>query len=327
MPPPQGTPNFLLGPGDFDVTSVVHSDTYPAIDSNNVDLNGTAVFVTGGSKGLGRAIVLSFAKAGASFIAAGARSDMSELAKEVALAAASANKPPPRFLPIKLDVTDEKSVEAAAALVKAEFGRCDIVISNAGMLGIIKPIAESDPGHWWSVFELNFHGAYLVSRYFLPLLFETEGGKKTIINISSVGAHLTTRGGSAYQISKLALLRFSQFLHGDHGRQGLISICIHPGNSLTDIFGDPSKLPEAITSGKFHVWILKKDNFANKIANKSQVAVDTPELCGDSVVFLTSERREWLSGRYVNVTWDMPELMDQQERIVTGDKLKIKFDF
>lgn len=51
---------------------------------------------------------------------------------------------------------------------------------------------------------------------------------------------------------------------------------------------------------------------------------DTLELCGDTVVYLTSEKRDWLSGRYINVTWDMPELMAQREKIVAGDKLKIR---
>jgi hypothetical protein len=57
------------------------------------------------------------------------------------------------------------------------------------------------------------------------------------------------------------------------------------------------------------------------------VFVETPGLCGDSVAFLVSERRDWLGGRYVNCTWDLPELISREEQIVRGDKLKVKFDF
>jgi hypothetical protein len=57
------------------------------------------------------------------------------------------------------------------------------------------------------------------------------------------------------------------------------------------------------------------------------VFVETPELSGDSVVFLVSKRREWLGGRYINCTWDLPELMSKEAEIVRGDKLKTKFDF
>lgn len=249
MPPPRGTPNFLEGPGDYDVTSVVHSDTYPTIDPRNVDLSGTAVFITGGSKGLGRGMVLSFAKAGTSYIAAGARSDMSQLAVEVAAAALSANRPPPLFLPIKLDVTDQDSVDAAAQKVKTEFGRCDILINNAGVLGNLAPMADTDPVHWWSIFEINVKGSYLVSRAFIPLLLASESGRKTVINVSSVGALLVKPTARAYQTSKLALLRLAQFLDADYGSQGLVSIGIHPGNCPTDIIGDPKKLPAHMLNG------------------------------------------------------------------------------
>ncbi|CAH0036803.1 unnamed protein product [Clonostachys rhizophaga] len=247
MPPARGTPNILEGPGDYDVTSIVHSDTYPGIDPRNVDLKGTVVFITGGSKGLGRAMVLSFAKAGASYIAAGARSDMSQLAKDVAAAAASAKRPQPKFLAIKLDVTSEDSVQAAADSIRAEFGRCDVLVNNAGFLGKSTLIADSDPAHWWSIFDINVRGPYLVSRAFIPLVLESE--KKTIINVSSMGAHLTTPTGSAYQISKLALVRFSEFVDAEYAGQGLVTISIHPGNSPTDIVGDFSKLPEILKPG------------------------------------------------------------------------------
>lgn len=54
------------------------------------------------------------------------------------------------------------------------------------------------------------------------------------------------------------------------------------------------------------------------------VFVETPELSADSLVYLTSERRDWLAGRYINVTWDLPELMEKKEDIVKGDKLKVR---
>lgn len=215
-----------------------------------MNLAGTAVIVTGGSKGLGRAMVLSFAKAGASYIAAGARSDMSQLGRDVVAAAVSAKRPIPKFLPVSLDVTDEKCVDAAANVVKREFGRCDILINNAGILGGLKPVAESDPAEWWQIFEVNLRGAYLTSRAFTPLLLHSEKGQKTVINVSSVGAHLVNPAASAYQTSKLALLRLSQFIDRDYASQGLLSICIHPGNSPTDIIGDPKGVPDHLLSGE-----------------------------------------------------------------------------
>jgi len=57
------------------------------------------------------------------------------------------------------------------------------------------------------------------------------------------------------------------------------------------------------------------------------VFCDTPQISADTIVFLTREKRPWLSGRYINCTWDMPELIAQQDEIVVGDKLKVKLVF
>lgn len=130
--------------GDY-YTKDVHNDTYEAIDSSKANLHGKTVFICGASKGIGRVITLSFAKAGASRIAIGARSDQITLEKDIEDAAVAAKKVAPKVLQIKLDVTDQKSVEKAAADIEKEFGRLDILIHNAGVLGNPAPIGDSDP--------------------------------------------------------------------------------------------------------------------------------------------------------------------------------------
>ncbi|KAI0387386.1 NAD(P)-binding protein [Hypomontagnella monticulosa] len=297
MPPPKGTPNPLEGPGDYDMTSLVHNDTYPAIDSTKADLRGKAVFVTGASRGLGKAISISFARAGASMIAIGARSDLSFTVQEMKTAAASVGRPEPIILPLKFDVSDRKSVDEAAAKVKKTFGHIDIVINNAGIFsgGLI---ADTDPDEWWRIWQVNLMGPYLVARAFIPLLL--AGSSKTIVTVSSVGALLTLPGLSTYQISKLAVLRLAEFISAEYGNKGILAYCIHPGNIPTDI------MPGGVSP------------------ELKPVFVETPELSGDSLVYLTSEKRDWLSGRYINVTWDLPELMEKREDILKGNKLKMR---
>ncbi|KAH8754367.1 hypothetical protein F5883DRAFT_431409 [Diaporthe sp. PMI_573] len=299
MPPPRGTFNPAEGPGDYTTTSIVHSDTYAAINSALADLSGNAVFITGASKGLGRAIAVSFAKAGATQIALCARSDVSETAREIEAAVSKLEKPPPQVLPVKLDVSDRRSVDEAAALVRKEFGHLDIVINNAGT-GYYGRIAESDPDEWWKPIEVNFRGPYLIMRAFIPLLL--EGGDKTIITVSSVGAHQVVPGFSSYQTSKLAALRLAEHAVAEYGEHGLLAYSIHPGNVPTDM----------------------SDQLLAVAPEFKYIFVDTPELCGDSVVYLASRKRDWLAGRYLNVTWDLPELMEKEEEIVEGDKLKVK---
>lgn len=230
-------------PGD-DYTKTLHSDTYEAIDSSKANLHGKNVFICGASKGIGRSITLAFAKAGASCIAIGARSDQTVLEKDIKEAAAAVKKSPPKVLPIKVDVTDQKSVESAAADIENQFGRLDILVHNAAILGTPAPIVDSDPEDWWKTWDVNVRGPYLVTRAFLPLML--KGGDKQIVNVSSVGAHLTVPGFSSYQTSKLALLRFTEFVVSEYGEKGVLAFCIHPGNIPgTDILG-PAGVPDSM---------------------------------------------------------------------------------
>ncbi|KXX79161.1 Oxidoreductase UcpA [Madurella mycetomatis] len=302
MPPQRDQPNILRCPGDYEVTTRVHNDTYPEIDPRLANLSGKAVFITGGSRGLGRSMALSFAKAGASKIAVGARSRLDGLEDDIKQNSSSS---PPEFLAVKLDVADEASVAAAAAEVEAKFGKLDVLINNAGTLGKYGLIAESDPDTWWEVLNVNLRGAYLVTRAFLPLLLKAGPDEKYIVNVCSGGAHLTNPTLSAYQVSKSALLKFTVLTNVEYASRGVIAFAIHPGNVPTDIMGGPEAIPP----------------------HHKHVFVETPELSGDSVVFLVSKKREWLGGRYINCTWDLPELMSKEAEIVQGDKLKTKFDF
>ncbi|KAL8879675.1 MAG: hypothetical protein Q9198_002760 [Flavoplaca austrocitrina] len=298
MPPQPHEPNILRGPGDY-LTDPVHNDTYPAIDPLKADLSGKSVFLSGASRGLGRAMSLSFAKAGASYITLGARGDMTSLVKEIEEVATAAGRKSPTVLSIKFDVTSQESVANAAAAVEREIGKVDIVVNNAGVLGAMKPITESDPDEWWNTWTINLRGTYLVTRAFLPLML--KGGDKQIVNVSSVGAHCLVPGTSAYQPSKLAQLRFTEFICTEYGDQGVMAFCIHPGNVVTDIMGGPEGV-----KGMEHVF------------------VETPELSGDTIVYLVNEKRDWLAGRYINCTWDMPQLMAMKDEIVKGDKLKVR---
>lgn len=282
----------------FNFTSTLHNDTYPAIDpTKHSDLSGKHVFITGASKGIGRATALSYAKAGASVIGLGARSSLSFLEQEIQDAAKAVGKPAPKIFSVQLDVSDQQSVEAATKEVEQAFDHVDILINNAGYLENWQKIADSDPSDWWKTWEINIKGVYLTTRSFLPLLLKST--HKTIVNLSSIGAHVLQPGASAYQSTKFALLRLTEFTAAEYGEQGVVAFAVHPG-------GVPTELANGMPR-EMHV-VLK----------------DTPELAADTMVWLTAERREWLAGRYVSCTWDMPELLEKRERIVEKNLLKMR---
>ena len=199
-------------------------------------------------------MAIAFAKAGASYIAIGARSALFETEKAIQTAAVGARRPPPKVLSLKFDVTSVESVDRAASEVRQAFRRIDIIINNAGILyfGMIK---DSDPEAWWNCWNVNLRGPYLVARAFLPLML--EGGDKTIINVSSVGAHCHNPMGSAYQPSKLAILRFSEFICSEYGDQGALAYSIHPGNIPTDIVGGMDGLSDIMKPGKISLVLGK----------------------------------------------------------------------
>ena len=163
-------------------------------------------------------------------------------------AATAAKRKVPKVLQVKLDVTDQKSVTSAAEEIEKAFGRLDIIVHNSGVLGKPALLADGDPDDWWNTWTTNLCGPYLVTRAFLPLLF--KGGDKQIVFVSSVGSFLKSPNLSAYQTSKLALLRFAEFVSAEYGNKGVLPFCIHPGNIPgTDILG-PGGVPEGMKHSK-----------------------------------------------------------------------------
>lgn len=278
-------------------TPTYRTDTYSSIDPTKLNLNGKTILITGASKGIGAATSVSFARAGASTIIIGARSPLDKLKQDMLAAAKECNRSEPNVLCLELDVSSRESVEAAAKRVAEITSKIDILINNAGYLETFRPIADSDPEEWWKTWEVNIRGIHLVCRSFLSMLLKSE--LKTILNVTSLGAHLTMHGASAYQSGKLALLRMTEFLMTEYGEQGLIAFCAHPGSVSTEL---ARNMPE-----KMHA-----------------VLNDSPQLAGDFFMKSTSQRKQWLAGRYVSVNWDWDELEAESSNIVAKDLLKVR---
>ncbi|OAG00195.1 NAD-P-binding protein [Paraphaeosphaeria sporulosa] len=294
-------PKSQLQSSGVDFTPTIHHDTYDYIKPQQFDLKNRAVFITGASKGIGRATAISYAKAGASQIAIAARTDMKEVEAEMMAAAKDAGKSAPQVLRLQVDVTDDRSVQDAAKQIEQTFGRLDVLINNAGYLEKFVPLHESEIDEWWKVWEVNIKGVYLITRALLPLLLKSKDSLRTILNVSSIGANIIMPGASGYQAGKLALLRFGEFLNADYADQGILAFGIHPGGIATEL---AKGMPEAMHS----------------------MLTDTEELAGDSIVWLTAERREWIKGRYVSCNWDMKEFLAKRAAIEDGDLLKVRLD-
>jgi NAD(P)-dependent dehydrogenase (short-subunit alcohol dehydrogenase family) len=223
----------------------LHNDIYPSISASSspaLQQSGKVVLVTGAGRGIGRAIALQYAHASAAAIVLCARtpSELDEVEGKIQEINSSI-----RVLKYSVDVTSEEAVRKLAEDVQTKEKRLDILINNAGTSAPWVPVAASDPSAWWKTLEVNLKGPFLFLHAFLPLLTATAEQEKTtvdVVNISSMGAHMIAPGASAYQTSKLALLRLGEFVHAEYGAKGVNVVGVNPGGVLTSLSEQEERL-------------------------------------------------------------------------------------
>jgi NAD(P)-dependent dehydrogenase (short-subunit alcohol dehydrogenase family) len=159
------------------------------------------ILVTGGGRGIGRAIALAFAEPGAVVaIAARTQADLDATGAEIEKRGAT-----PVLL--NMDIRDEQAVTAGFRELRAATARLDVLVNNAGVGGG-QPVVDADPDGWRRVLDTNVFGTFLVSRQAIGML--TDGGR--IINTSSVLGRFGVPGYTAYCASKHAVIGFTRAL-------------------------------------------------------------------------------------------------------------------
>src|SRR2546428_3894340 len=188
------------------------------------DLNGRVAIVTGGGGGLGRQMARALAEMGAHLVLCGRKAeDFEEAAAELSALGV-------RALGVRCDVTSLDDVRALVERTKAEFGRIDVLVNNAGRAWIA-PAATMPVEEWRRVLEVNLTGAFLCAQAAGNVMIEQGGGK--IINIASVaglgGAMPEVLDAIAYNASKGGLINFTRDLAVKWGRYKINVNAIAPG--------------------------------------------------------------------------------------------------
>jgi NAD(P)-dependent dehydrogenase (short-subunit alcohol dehydrogenase family) len=193
------------------------------------DLHGRVALVTGGSKGLGKAMARGLAEAGAQ-IAISSRSE-EELKQAAAEIARGTDVKVSWF---KADMTNRQEVRQLAERVTKEFGRVDILINNAGgnVIGAIDEIRDED---WDKTIELNLTSCMALTRALVPQMKQRRWGR--IIYISSIMGFASKEQRDAYSATKSALLGLARANALDLGEFGITVNCLAPGPFLTDLPG------------------------------------------------------------------------------------------
>jgi len=211
------------------------------MNASNLPLEGKVAIVTGGGTGLGRAIALEFAKAGADVAVA------SRTLAHLETAAEEIKSQGKRALAIQTDVTNKSDVENMVKRVVDEFGTVDILVNNSGGSGgsRVESIIDCPEEDWDRIVDLNLKGCYLCSQAVSKIMMEKKKGN--IINMSSTSGLSTDRGEhSPYNVSKAGVVLLTRCLAWELGPYNVRVNAIAPGYFKTDatrrVWEDPEIL-------------------------------------------------------------------------------------
>jgi NAD(P)-dependent dehydrogenase (short-subunit alcohol dehydrogenase family) len=189
-------------------------------------LENKTALVTGASRGLGKAIALALAEAGARLVLAARDEALLEQTAE------SARAHGVEALVSRTDVTREQEIAELKQKVAGKFGTIQILVNNAGM-NIRKPATDFTLSEWRQVLDTNLTSAFLMCREFVPLMKGTGYGR--ILNLTSIMSHIALPGRTAYCASKAGLLGFTRALALELAPEKITVNGISPGPFATEI--------------------------------------------------------------------------------------------
>jgi 2-hydroxycyclohexanecarboxyl-CoA dehydrogenase len=233
--------------------------------------------VTGGARGIGRAIALELAAAGCA-VAVG---DL--LADEAEAVAAEIG---PNAIAVPLDITDGAAVAAAVASVGERLGPVDIAVNNAGW-DELRPFLETDEPFWDRVIDINYKGCLRVTKAVLPGM--TERGWGRLVNIASDAGRVGSSLESVYAGAKGGVIAFTKTVAREVARSGVTANCVCPGPTRTPL------LEGMAGEGG--------DRFVDALTRAvSMRRLGEPEDIAAAVAFLSSERAGYVTGQTLSVS-------------------------
>ncbi|MBI5641026.1 MAG: 3-oxoacyl-[acyl-carrier-protein] reductase [Nitrospirae bacterium] len=244
-----------------------------------MEFKGQVVMVTGGARGIGKAIAEQFAKKGADLAIADISLDVAgETARELASNGV-------KTLAVQLDVSKSDGVARAFEDVIKEFGRLDVLINNAGITkdGLLLRMKEED---WDAVININLKGVFLCSKEAVRLMVKQKTGR--IINISSVVAFMGNPGQANYSASKAGIIGITKTIAREYASRGVTVNAVAPGfiaTAMTDALAENvrQEMLKSIPAGKF--------------GSVDDVAA--------AVVFLASPAAGYITGQVIHVNGGM----------------------
>jgi len=238
------------------------SETNTRETNKNTALAGKVALITGGSRGIGRAIAIKLASVGSAVAICG-RDEAKLAATEREILAQGV-----RAIAVRADVTQQNDVTKLVEKVKSTLGPISILVNNAGM-GLFGPIHEKTEAEWDQLMNTNVKSVFLVSRTVIPGMIVRAGGD--IINISSLAGKSVFAGGGVYCASKWALQGLSGCMAEDLREHGIRVSTVCPGSVATEFGGrgpkDPAKVlkPEDVAHAVAMIAMQGPQSFVSEV--------------------------------------------------------------
>src|SRR5919108_6394956 len=237
-------------------------------------LHGKVAVVTGGLRGIGRAIAVAMAQEGADVLIAGLSMDRAAQTEQEIRSLGR------RCVVVRADVADEEAVQDMIARTVQHFSGLDILVNKAG-IALFKPIDEFTSAEFARVVDVNLKGPWLCAKYAFPIL-KRRGG--VIINITSASGHYggASPGGSAYDASKAGLRQMTCSLAAEFGPYGIRVNAIAPGVIVTERLGDQAFVSSEVGRHEIGRTPLRR--------------LGVPADVGSVAAFLASEEAAYING-------------------------------
>jgi len=261
-------------------------------------LQNQIAIVTGGAQGLGEALCHRLAREGAHIVVA----DLNlEGAERVAAEIVSMTQTDRRAVAVQVDVTDEAQVAALVDRAVQEFGRLDILVSNAGIL-IAEPVDEFPAGKWQAVINVNLFGYFLCAKHAARVMKAQHSGVSkqggVIIQINSKSGKKGSYKNSAYAASKFGSIGLTQSIALELAEYGVRVNAVCPGNLL-----DSPLWVNSLYKQYAKKWGITEEEVRQKYVDQVPMkrGCTYDDVC-NVVVFLASDQAGYMTGQAINVT-------------------------
>ena len=241
-------------------------------------LNKKIAIVSGGSKGIGKAIAFKYAQAGADVVICSRRKEN----LEAAVIEAESNGF--SLIPIECNTSNFDSIQSVVDLTMDKFGKVDILVNNAATNPYYGPILNSEDSHWDKIFDVNVKGYFNFAKACSISMIKNNYGK--IINVASIAAKTPLEGLGVYNISKAAVVMLTKVLAKELGQHNIQINTLAPGLIKTD----------------FSKALWEDEDTYNKIVKSiPQGKMGTPEDISGMALYLASDASDFITGSLFTV--------------------------